>query len=206
MHWVYVCLHTESRSSVADTFVIVQVHCVHVVCFDLVSVGQFHQISTPVITNQLNTLVTPHSISGIHVYMCFLYTGPSWSDWIWDGIIRGVSKLCDLFACLQALVQLGGPLAISRRIQFTSHLIDPSPFQLVEMTSLYKVHITALWWTCCYDALSHENSLGNLVTLSDVPWSQVLWVIESLSSMLKANKLFLESISHQSNMEKLCID
>ena len=42
---------------------------------------------------------------------CLLYTGPSWSDWIWDGIIRGdhatiMCLLCDLFACLQALLQL----------------------------------------------------------------------------------------------------
>ena len=39
---------------------------------------------------------------------------------------------------LQALVQLEEHL-LSNVVEFPSHLIDPSPFQLVEMTSLNKV-------------------------------------------------------------------
>ena len=54
--------------------------------------------------------------------------------------VRVRVRACVCVCVLQALVQLEDHLlAIIGSIQFSSHLIDPSPFQLAEMTSFYKV-------------------------------------------------------------------
>ena len=68
---------------------------------------------------------------------------------------------------LQALVQLEDHL-LSSEVEFPSHLIDPSPFQLVEMTSLYKVvHYKKyfLWWIT-YSLSLQVHSLFSLLSLS----------------------------------------
>ena len=77
------------------------------------------------------------------------------------------SRLWTLTFDLQALEQLRDEL-LSEKVDVNTTLIDPAPFQLVERTSLHKVHSLFSILALTHAYVTSIGRLVGVVTLTDV--------------------------------------